>query len=90
MRFQKKAVTEDSMTDHTLHTLCDPANTRYYLYVTRGGKISRKGQNWSMEMLKNNNVLLRGYLGVRNALFQYPWKQPISKVMCLESPYALR
>ncbi len=29
---------------------------------------------------------LRGYLGVRDALFQYLWKHSISEVMCLESP----
>ena len=26
------------------------------LYITRGGKISEKGQNWSMEFLKNNHL----------------------------------
>ncbi len=30
--------------------------------------------------------LLRGHLGVRDALFQYLWKHSISEVMCLESP----
>ena len=28
----------------------------YQLYVTRGGKIFKKGQNWSMEFLKNNHL----------------------------------
>ena len=29
----------------------------HILYVTRGGKISKKGQNWSMEFLKNNHMV---------------------------------
>ncbi len=30
--------------------------TFHILYVTRGGKISKKGQNWSMELLKKNHL----------------------------------
>ena len=30
---------------------------------------------------------LRGYLGVRDVLFQYLWKHSIFDVMCLESPW---
>ena len=33
------------------------------------------------------DISLRGHLGVRDALFHYLWKQSISEVICLESPY---
>ena len=39
-----------------------------------------------MYFLRDSLVLLRGYLGVRDALIQYLWKQSIVEVMCFESP----
>ncbi len=44
----------------------------HLLYVTGGGKISKKGQNQSMEFLKNNhldNITMK----FDNALLREPW-----------------
>ena len=39
------------------HDHCATARSRWLvLYITRGGKISKKGQNWSMEFFKNNHL----------------------------------
>ncbi len=47
----------------------------------------RSGHINSLEYEPSSQVkaaqLLRGYPGVQDALFQYPWKHSISKVMCL-------